>query len=203
MTRATLREAEENFARSQELFRRGAGTEKQRDEAVAARDQAAAGVRVAEAEIAGARLNLGYTEVHAPAAGIAALQSPSIGTLIQAQQTLLTTITPLDPAYVGFSFTDAEGQAFRALNARRAQPIDFLRQARTTATDPFSGGRNFVNHPAIPAWNVVPTTSTIETQHAVAPGTAWIQRRHGGRGVTIVNGSAMMAKKGVVDMNAW
>ena len=39
---------------------------------------------------------------------------PPVGTLIQAQQTLLTTITQLDPAYVNFSFTEDEGQAFRS-----------------------------------------------------------------------------------------
>lgn len=120
---ATLRQAEDNFERIEELFRRDVSTEKQREEALAARDQARASVQLAEAEIASARLNLGYTDVNAPIAGVTSLQSQSIGTLIQAQQTLLTTITPLDPAYVSFSFTDEEGQAFRELNARRSQPI--------------------------------------------------------------------------------
>jgi len=72
--------------------------------------------------------------------------------------------------------------------AMGADPIDPLRQMRSAATDPYSGGRNFVNHYAIRKWNVVPVTSTIETQYAVAPGTAWAQRRHGGKGITIVSG---------------
>jgi membrane fusion protein, multidrug efflux system len=122
-TQATLRQAEDHFERIDELFRRDVSTEKQREEALAARDQARASVQLAQAEIASARLNLGYTDVNAPVAGVTSLQSQSIGTLIQAQQTLLTTITPLDPAYVSFSFTDEEGHAFRELNARRSQPI--------------------------------------------------------------------------------
>jgi hypothetical protein len=76
-----------------------------------------------EAEVANAKLNLSYTEVRAPITGLTSLQSPSIGTLIQAQQTLLTTITPQDRAYVSFSFTDEEGQTFRELNERRRTPI--------------------------------------------------------------------------------
>jgi membrane fusion protein, multidrug efflux system len=120
---ATLRQAEENFGRIEELFGRGVSTDKQRDEARAARDQARAGVRIAEAEIASAKLNLSYTEVNAPVTGLTALTSPAIGSLVLAQQTLLTTITPQDPAYVSFSYTDEEGQAFRALNERRAKPI--------------------------------------------------------------------------------
>ena len=69
-----------------------------------------------------------------------------------------------------------------------ADPVDFLRQMKNTATDPYSGGRNFAGHPSIKAWNVVPVTSVIEVQYAMAPGTALAQKRHGGRGITIVNG---------------
>lgn len=72
--------------------------------------------------------------------------------------------------------------------AMGSEPIDLLRQMRGTVTDPYSKGRNFVNHFAIKAWNVVPVTPTIETQYAVAPGTAWVQRRHGGIGLSVVTG---------------
>jgi membrane fusion protein (multidrug efflux system) len=120
---AKLRDAEDNFTRIEQLARRGVSTDVQLDQARAARDQARAGVQLAEAEVAGAKLNLGYTVVNAPIAGVTALQSPPVGTLVQAQQTLLTTITQLDPAYVNFSFTDEEGQAFRLLNERREKPI--------------------------------------------------------------------------------
>jgi membrane fusion protein, multidrug efflux system len=120
---ATLRQAEADFARIDELVRRRVGTRQQLDEATARRDQARASVHLAEAEVASARLNLGYTTVTAPVRGVTALESPPVGTLVLAQQTLLTTITQLDPAYVTFSFTDAEGRAFRELNERRATPI--------------------------------------------------------------------------------
>lgn len=65
-------------------------------------------------------------------------------------------------------------------------PADEIRQSNNRATDPFSGGRNFCNHYARKAWNVVPGTSTIQTQCSVAPGTALAQKRHGGEGITIV-----------------
>lgn len=66
--------------------------------------------------------------------------------------------------------------------------IDAIRQMASRETDPFSKGRNFVNHPAVNKWNVMPVTSPIETQYAIAPGTAWAQKRHGGKGITIVTG---------------
>ena len=64
-------------------------------------------------------------------------------------------------------------------------PADEFRQTHNRATDPFSGGRNFCNHYARKAWNVVPVTSTIQTQMSVAPGTAYAQKRHGGEGITV------------------
>ena len=49
-------------------------------------------------------------------------------------------------------------------------------------------GRNFVCHYAKREWNVIPVTSVIEVQFAMAPGTALVQKRYGGDGVTIVIG---------------
>jgi 2-oxoisovalerate dehydrogenase E1 component alpha subunit len=74
------------------------------------------------------------------------------------------------------------------LLAMGAPMIDFIRQMRAAATDPYSHGRNFVNHVNVPEWNVVPMCPTIEVQYSMAIGTAIAQARAGGRGVTIVNG---------------
>jgi 2-oxoisovalerate dehydrogenase E1 component alpha subunit len=65
---------------------------------------------------------------------------------------------------------------------------DGLRQMAMTATDPHSRGRNFPSHFARRDWNVVPISSVIEIQYAMAPGTALVQKRHGGDGITIVAG---------------
>ena len=135
---ATLRQAEENFKRIEQLSSKAIATERQLDDAVAQRDQARASVQLAEAEIRNARLNLDYTTVVAPASGVTALQSPPVGTLIQAQQTLLTTITRLDPAYVMFSFTDTEAQdsASSTSGAQNRSWRKISRSSCTTATAP-------------------------------------------------------------------
>ncbi len=69
-----------------------------------------------------------------------------------------------------------------------ADPIDSMRQMKNVASDPYSGGRNFANHYSKREWNVVPVTSTIETQYATAIGTGVAQTRKGCTGITIVNG---------------
>lgn len=67
-------------------------------------------------------------------------------------------------------------------------PIGPIRQMKNTATDPYSGGRNFSSHYSIRQWNVTPITSPIEVQYVTAIGTAIAQKKHGGDGITIVNG---------------
>src|ERR1700741_2033388 len=66
--------------------------------------------------------------------------------------------------------------------------IDHTRTLAMRRTDPHSRGRNFVGHYCVPKWNVVPVSSVIEIQYAMAPGTALVQKRHGGDGVSIVFG---------------
>jgi 2-oxoisovalerate dehydrogenase E1 component alpha subunit len=66
--------------------------------------------------------------------------------------------------------------------------LDAVRQAALRLTDPHSLGRNFVGHYAWRAWNIVPVSSPVETQFAIAPGTALVQKRRGGDGVTVVVG---------------
>src|SRR5437667_9344179 len=66
--------------------------------------------------------------------------------------------------------------------------LDGIRQMAMTATDPHSMGRNFSGHYARRDWNVIPVSSVIEIQYVMAPGTATVQKRHGGDGITIVTG---------------
>ena len=67
-------------------------------------------------------------------------------------------------------------------------PIDCLRQMAMTATDPFSFGRNFTMHFCSKEWNIPPVVSAVGMQWSKAPGTAHVQKRHGGDGITIAIG---------------
>ncbi|MHB1846133.1 MAG: thiamine pyrophosphate-dependent enzyme [Deltaproteobacteria bacterium] len=107
---------------------------------------------------------------------------------------------------LGLLVRKGEGPAFDYLHlhyrssaillAMGAEMLDSVRQMRSTATDPYSGGRNFANHYSVRAWNVVPMSPTIEVQYSMAPGTAWVQKRAGGSGITIVNGGDAGAAEG-------
>ena len=102
-------------------------------------------------------------------------------------------------AVLGFQIKRGCGPAFDYLHlhyrnsacllAMGMSVLDGIRQMAMTRTDPHSMGRNFSGHFARRDWNVVPVTSVIEVQYAMAPGTALMQKRHeGGNGVTVVVG---------------
>jgi membrane fusion protein (multidrug efflux system) len=164
---ATLRQAEENYKRIEELFKRGVATDKQLDDVRAARDQAQASIQLAEAEIRAAQLNLGYTTVNAPVTGSTSLLAPQEGTLVLPQQTLLTTITQLDPAYVSFSVTDTEYQSFRELNRRLAKPI---KEEDLKVEVQFSNGTTYPQQGSVDvsARSIDPRTGTLQVR-AIVP----------------------------------
>ena len=120
---ATLVQAEENYRRIAELSRKQVATEKQLEDARATRDLARAAVQGAQAEIETAKLNIEFTTVTAPVSGATSLSSPPEGSLALAQQTVLTTITQLDPAYVNFSTSASEYVELRGMNRAREKPL--------------------------------------------------------------------------------
>jgi 2-oxoisovalerate dehydrogenase E1 component alpha subunit len=93
-----------------------------------------------------------------------------------------------------FDFTHLHYRNGGVMLAMGMPMIDHVRQLAMRWTDPHSKGRNFVGHYAVKEWNVVPVTSVIEVQFAMAPGTALIQKRHGiknpdeSEGITVVVG---------------
>ncbi|MDQ8727971.1 efflux RND transporter periplasmic adaptor subunit [Bradyrhizobium sp. LHD-71] len=123
-TEAQLKEAQAQLARTQRdaerattLLERQVGTEKARDDAVSAYELAKAGVVGAEARVKTARINLGYTTITAPIAGTISTRVLPEGSLVgtNANDTLLTRISQLDPVYVYFSFADTEATEIRQL----------------------------------------------------------------------------------------
>jgi 2-oxoisovalerate dehydrogenase E1 component alpha subunit len=109
-------------------------------------------------------------------------------------------------ACLGLQIKKGEGPAFdflllkyrssATMIAMGMEPIDSIRQMGMRWTDPFSAGRNFPSHFSRKEWNVVPVTPVIELQFAMAPGTAMMQKRQGGDGVTIVIGGDAGAAEG-------
>jgi len=88
--------------RAQELLEKSAGTAVARDQAKAADDQAAGQITTDQANLATAKINLGYTDVVSPITGKASKTNITKGNLVGPDTGTLTTIVSQDPMYVTF-----------------------------------------------------------------------------------------------------
>lgn len=103
-------QADREAARLRPLAERRAIGQKEADDAATAADLAAAGVKVAEAKVTEAKLNLDYTRVNAPIGGLSSRAQQSEGSLANANTTLLTTVSQVDPLWILFSVSENEQQ---------------------------------------------------------------------------------------------
>ena len=102
-------QAKRNLERLRALVSENAISKREFDDAVSAEESSSAGVKLAQAKVAESRLNLGYTTVNAPVAGFASRAMKSEGSLVSpGQDSLLTTISQIDPLYINFSISEAE-----------------------------------------------------------------------------------------------
>lgn len=97
-----------NASRLKPLYEAKAVSQKEYDDATSGEQIAEAHVKAAQAALTEARLNLSYTRVEAPISGISGRALQSEGSLVQAQQSLLTTISQIDPIHIIFSFAETE-----------------------------------------------------------------------------------------------
>lgn len=142
--KAVLTNAERDWQRVKELFDAGAVSARERDEALAA-------VQQARAQNQTASINLDYTTVLAPITGVTSQEAVSEGSLVAANTSLLTRITQLDPMYVNFAYPDTEQMQLRQDLAagKLALPADQKLQAEVQFGDgsvyPQLGDVNFTD----------------------------------------------------------
>jgi membrane fusion protein (multidrug efflux system) len=105
---ARLAQSQRTVERLKPLWEAKATSQKNYDDAVSAVQIAQADVKAATAQVTEAKLDLGYTRVAAPISGITSRAMQSEGSLVSAQQTLLTTISQVDPIHVIFGISEAE-----------------------------------------------------------------------------------------------
>ena len=101
-------QAKRNAARMKPLYAEKAVSQKENDDAVSAEEIGAADLKAARARLTDAKLNLAYTKVEAPVAGMSGRSLRSEGSLVEGPQTLLTTVVQVDPIWVNFGIPDNE-----------------------------------------------------------------------------------------------
>jgi len=166
---AQARTAQVTAQRNAELVKIDAISRQAYEESLASAQQTASDVAVAQAALAAARINLGYTRITAPIAGRTSLSTVTPGALVTANQAgVLTTISQLDPLYVDVTQSSTELlQLKRDLAQGRFERIGegaarITLQLEDGSTYPHAGRLQFAGV------NVNPSTGTV-TLRAVVP----------------------------------
>ena len=107
---AEERRTQRTFKRMKTLRASNAVSQQDYDNALSAYETAQANVKVAQAAVEGAQINLGYTKVTAPISGIVGQAVPSVGSLISpaGESGYLTNMVQIDPLYVKFSMPGSQ-----------------------------------------------------------------------------------------------
>jgi membrane fusion protein (multidrug efflux system) len=107
--------AQQEAERLKGLVDRRAISQKEADQAASAVQTTGAAVQIARARVRQAELNLSYTEVRAPIAGVTGRALQSVGSLVSpaSDSALLTTITTGDPIWVRFALAESEYSRLR------------------------------------------------------------------------------------------
>ena len=99
---------EAQLQRASELLAKNSGTVVARDQALAADQQADAEIMANEANLATAKINLGYTDIVSPIAGKVGKTNITKGNVVGPNSGVLTVIVSQDPIYVSFPVSQRE-----------------------------------------------------------------------------------------------
>lgn len=191
------------------------------EDAQAAAQDADDQVRAATAQLEQASLNLSYTEIRAPIAGIAGLAQVRIGNLVgQAEPTLLAIVSAVDPIRVNFPMSEIDyvqaADRLKGLDGRDRAWAEarFAEMARGLGVDDslellLADGTSYPRRGVIVAISrqIDPTTGTIQLQ-ALFPnpdkvlrpgqfGRVRMRRADAGRGALVVPEPALAQVQGM------
>ncbi|MDW5419044.1 efflux RND transporter periplasmic adaptor subunit [Iodobacter sp. CM08] len=154
---AMLDKAKADKDRITPLFKENAVSKKDNDDAISAFAAAQASVQTAQAKLKTAALNLSYTKVTAPIAGISSKEAQSEGSLISSSSPLpLTTISQISPLYANFSVAEQDHQAFnQALASGSSSKLNTQIMLADGTAYPLKGLINFQDN------RIDPATGTI------------------------------------------
>jgi RND family efflux transporter MFP subunit len=92
--------------RYRELAKKGAGSQQDLDQYLAQQAENIGGLKTSEAQVEHAQLNLDFTRITAPIDGKISRTLLTVGNLVNADSTLLTTIMSIDPMYGYFNIEE-------------------------------------------------------------------------------------------------
>ncbi|MCC6714089.1 MAG: efflux RND transporter periplasmic adaptor subunit [Gammaproteobacteria bacterium] len=176
--RAQAQLADAQAARARQLLATKMISQEEADERYAARTQAAADIRAAEANVDVARLDMEYTAIRSPIDGRAGRAFVTPGNLVSGGEmvpnaTLLTTVVSLDPMYVYF---DADEQTYlrygdMARSGKRPSSREVANPVQIGLADeegfPHAGRMDFVDNVVDPATGTIRARAVLDNKERI------------------------------------
>ena len=194
---ANLGQARRDRDRIVPLYERNLASQRDRDTALAAFESAEAAVAAARASLRTAELNLSYTDVRAPIAGLTSREVRSEGSLVTAgdDSSLLTYIVQADKLFVDFAIEEGDADLVRAALASESRDKIGIRVTDAQGRAIAGMGRiEFVSPRVDDATGTVAIRAALDNPDGVVPGR--IVRAHI-EGVSIPN-SLVIPKRAVM-----
>ena len=110
---AAMSVAKANLDRTKPLVEQDALSQKDLDDAKGQYEQTAAAVEGSKAQLNEAQLNLSYTTISSPVAGVSSYAAVAEGTYVNPQNAQLTTVSVLSPMWINFSVSENELERVR------------------------------------------------------------------------------------------
>lgn len=178
---AQLRKAEADVARNTRLLPKGAASERELEQSIAAKDSSQAEITSAKARLADSKLNLEFSRVVAPIDGRASRTAVTKGNLIQPAgptgTSPLTTLVKLDPIYVYF---DVDERTLLRVRERAREQVTGAKEGNVRALNvpveiglvgetafPHRGVMDFVDNRVDPSTGTVQARGLFDNKDAV------------------------------------
>jgi membrane fusion protein, multidrug efflux system len=171
---ALLVQAEADLNRQLTLQQRQVASEARLDESRSKRDASVAALEQAKGQVQQAKINLGYTEIKAPFAGVVTARLVDPGSLVGAGgPTKLASIVQIDPIYVNFNVN--EQQVLNIRNQLRSQgltvkdlgPIPVEVGLQTETGFPHKGVINYIAPDLDQSTGTLPVRAVLDNKQGV------------------------------------
>ena len=161
---AQLQNATIGLTRAQTLLNTPAGQRSTYDDAIALQRTDAALLAAAQANLQTSQINLAYTEIHAPIAGLIGRTAITVGNVVSPSSGTLVTIVSQDPMYVVFPVSVREALDLRARYATKGGFAAVAIKLRLPNGQIYNqaGKLDFVDN------TIAPTTDTIILRGVIA-----------------------------------
>lgn len=150
---AKLERASRDYERNRPLALKGAIGQQEFDKYVGDKDEAAGGLKAAQAALTGYKLNVDFCKVTAPIGGRVSRNYIDAGNLVGQDKTVLTNIVTMDPIYAYFDVDERSLLRIQKLiregkmkSARAGQKLDIALELSSETRFPHPGTIDFVDN---------------------------------------------------------